>query len=78
MAQSFIISEGLLLDAHLAAEVTKRTVDDQIELWAQLGRAIEPLLDRSQALALQRRGEALPLSELLRAIERTGPAMPAS
>jgi hypothetical protein len=69
MAQPVTISEELLLDARLAAEIAKRTVDDQIELWAQLGRAIEPFLDEAKALELRRNGAAVPLSELLRTIQ---------
>jgi hypothetical protein len=52
MSQYVTISDELLRDARLAAEISGRSIDEQIERWAQLGRAIEPLLERSQATDL--------------------------
>src|SRR5204863_7254919 len=40
----------------------------QVEFWARLGRAIEPLLQGAQALALSRSAAARPLSECIREI----------
>ena len=65
MSQPVKISDELILDARLAAEVAERSIAGQIEFWAQLGRAIEPLLEGSRALALRRAGATVPLSECL-------------
>jgi hypothetical protein len=40
----------------------------QIEFWAQLGRALEPLLRGTQAMALRRSGEDTPLAELIASV----------
>jgi ParD-like antitoxin of type II bacterial toxin-antitoxin system len=65
MSQPVKISGELILDARLTAKIAERSIAGQIEFWAQLGRAIEPLLEGSRALALRRSGEAIPLSECL-------------
>jgi len=69
MSQPVKISDELILDARLTAEVAERSIAGQIEFWAQLGRAIEPLLEGSRALALRRAGAAVPLSERLASID---------
>jgi hypothetical protein len=69
MSQPVKISDELLLDARLTAEIAQRSIAGQIEFWAQLGRAIEPLLEGSRALALRRAGAAVPLSECLASID---------
>jgi ParD-like antitoxin of type II bacterial toxin-antitoxin system len=69
MSQPVKISDELILDARLTAEIAERSIAGQIEFWAQLGRAIEPLLEGSRALALQRAGSAVPLSERLASID---------
>jgi hypothetical protein len=52
MSQPVKLSDELVLDARLTAEIAERSIAGQIEFWAQLGRAIEPLLEGSRALAL--------------------------
>ncbi len=69
MSQPVELSDELVLDAQLTADIAERSVADQIEFWAQLGRAIEPLLESSRALALQRAGSAVPLSECLASVD---------
>jgi ParD-like antitoxin of type II bacterial toxin-antitoxin system len=69
MSQPIRISDELILDARLSAEIADRSIADQIEFWAQLGRAIEPLLEGSRALALRRAGSAVPLSECLASVD---------
>jgi ParD-like antitoxin of type II bacterial toxin-antitoxin system len=69
MSQPVKISDELILDARLIAEIAERSIAGQIEFWAQLGRAIEPLLEGSRALALRRAGAAIPLSERLASID---------
>ena len=69
MSQPVKISDELLLDARLTAQAAERSIAGQIEFWAQLGRAIEPLLDGSRALALRRAGAAAPLSACLASVD---------
>lgn len=69
MSQPVKLSDALVLDARLTAESAKRSIAGQIEYWAHLGRAIEPLLDGAKALALLRAGAARPLSELLDSVD---------
>src|SRR6266852_2046244 len=69
MSQPVKISDTLVLDARLTGEAADRSIAGQIEFWARLGRAIEPLLRGDQALALCRAGDARPLSECLRSVD---------
>ncbi len=69
MSQPVKLSDELVLDARLAAEIAERSIAGQIELWAQLGRAIEPLLRGDRALALRRAGSARPLSGAIRLVD---------
>src|SRR5215469_14514741 len=69
MSQPVKLSDELILDARLTAEIAERSIAGQIEFWAQLGRAIEPLLEGSRALALRRAGAAMPLSECLASVD---------
>jgi len=65
MSQPVKLSDALVLDARLTAESAERSIAGQIEFWAKLGRAMEPLLQGVQALALSRAGAARPISECL-------------
>ena len=69
MSQPVNLSDGLVLDARLTAEIAERSIAGQIEFWAQMGRAIEPLLSGTQSLALQQAGAAQPISELLATVD---------
>lgn len=69
MGQPVKLSDELVLDARLVAEVSERSLSGQIEFWAQLGRAIEPLLQGDRALALRRSGTGRPLSKCLQAVD---------
>ena len=69
MSQPVKLSDELVLDARLTAEIAERSIAGQIEFWAQLGRAIEPLLEGSRALALRRAGAAVPLSACLATVD---------
>jgi hypothetical protein len=69
MSQPVKISDTLVLDARLTGEVAERSIAGQIEFWARLGRAIEPLLRGDKALALRRAGDSKPLSECLRSVD---------
>jgi len=69
MSQPVKLSDEIVLDARLTAEMAERSIAGQIEFWAQLGRAIEPLLEGSRALALRRAGAVRPLSECLASVD---------
>jgi hypothetical protein len=69
MSQPVKVSDSLVLDARLTGEVAERSIAGQIEFWARLGRAIEPLLRGDKALALRRSGDTMPLSECLRLVD---------
>ena len=44
MSQPVKLSDELVLDARLTSKAAERSIAGQIEFWAQLGRAIEPLV----------------------------------
>ena len=69
MSQPVKISDSLILDARLTGQATERSITGQIEFWAKLGRAIEPLLQGDQVLALCRAGNARPLSDCLNTVD---------
>ena len=69
MSQPVKLSDDLVLDARLTGEILRRSIAGQIEFWAALGRAIEPLLEGAQALALQKSGRVRPLSECLKSVD---------
>jgi hypothetical protein len=71
MSQPVKISDTLVLDARLVGEVAERSIAGQIEFWARLGRAIEPLLRGDKALALRRAGDVQSISECLRSVDST-------
>lgn len=69
MSQPIKLSDALVLDARQTGGVAERSIAGQIEFWARLGRAVEPLLSGDQALALRRAGDELPLSKLLDTVD---------
>lgn len=69
MSQPVKLSDNLVLDARLTGEMAERSIAGQIEFWAKLGRAIEPLLQGVQAMALWRSGAAKPLSACLNTVD---------
>lgn len=69
MSQPVKLSDGLVLDARLTGDVAERSIAGQIEFWARLGRAIEPLLRGDKALALRRAGDTEPLSKCLQTVD---------
>src|SRR5512144_3251202 len=69
MSQPVKLSDALVLDARLAGEVLERSIAGQVEFWARLGRAVEPLLQGAQALALCRSAAARPLSACIAAVD---------
>ena len=69
MSQPIALSDELVRDARRIAQIAERSIEGQIEFWAQLGRAIEPLLDGARALALRQAGAVRPLSECLASVD---------
>jgi hypothetical protein len=69
MSQPVKLSDSLVLDARLTAEAAERSIAGQIEFWAKLGRAVEPLLQGVQVMALSRAGAVKPLSECLESVD---------
>jgi hypothetical protein len=69
MSQPVKLSDALVLDARLAGEALERSIAGQVEFWARLGRAIEPLLQGTQVLTLSRTASARPLSACLDSVD---------
>ena len=68
MPQPVKISDALLLDARRAGEVMHRSINGQIEYWAQLGRSIERLLNGQEIHRLRAAAPPPKLSEILATI----------
>ncbi len=69
MSQPVKVSDELVIDARIISTLTNRSIAKQIEYWAHLGRALEPLLRGTQALALRRAGAEQSLSECLESVD---------
>ena len=65
MPQPVKISDALLLDARKAGEVMHRSINGQIEYWAQLGRSIERLLNGQEIHRLRAAAPPPKLSEIM-------------
>ena len=53
----------------MAGKVVQRSIAGQIEFWAKIGRALEPLLRGDHVLALCRAGSVKPLSACLKSVD---------
>ena len=69
MSQPVKVSDALLLDARVAGEAVERSIAGQIEFWAKIGRALEPILRGDHVLALCRSGKVKPLSTCLATVD---------
>jgi len=69
MSQPVKLSDALVLDARLAGKTVERSIAGQVEFWAKLGKAIEPLLQGTQMFALCRNAAASPLSACLKSVD---------
>ncbi len=69
MGQPVKLDESLVLDARLAAKLSERSIAGQIEFWAKLGRALEPLMRMETILRLKQSGDVRPLAECLESID---------
>jgi len=63
------LSDTLVLDARLTGRAVRRSIAGQIEFWANLGKAIEPLLQGNVAMALSRAGTAKALADCLDTVD---------
>lgn len=59
------LSDALVLDARLAAEVEQRSIAGQVEYWASLGKLVDALLDGQNRTEALQKSKAKPLSELV-------------
>lgn len=69
MSQPVKLSDDLVLDARMAGELLERSIAGQIEFWAQLGQAVEPLLQGTTVMALRKSGKVQPLSACLASVD---------
>jgi hypothetical protein len=69
MSQPVKLSDALVIDARTAGEVVERSIAGQVEFWARLGRALEPLLQGTQVLTLCRSAAAQSLSRCLDSVD---------
>lgn len=69
MSQPVKLSDELVLEARTVGAAARRSIAGQVEFWARLGKAIEPLLRGDRALALQRCGEARSLAEIMESVD---------
>lgn len=65
MGQPVKLSDALILDARLSSEIAERSIAGQIEFWAGLGKAIEPLLRFDDVLRLRQTSAARSLTDCL-------------
>jgi hypothetical protein len=63
------LSDELVLEARQLGALAERSIAGQIEFWAKLGRAIEPLLQGTQVVALSRSVATRPLSACLETVD---------
>jgi len=68
MGQPVKLSDDLILKARLTGKTMQRSIAGQVELWARIGQAIEPLLQSQQSKALLDAVPAKPVSECVKII----------
>src|SRR5437879_1559259 len=68
MGQPVKMSDDLIFDARMMGKIDHRSIAGQIEFWARLGEALEPLLQGIQSLALLRARAAKPLSACMKSV----------
>jgi hypothetical protein len=70
MSQPVKLSDEIMLEARNVAKLAERSIAGQIEFWARLGCAIEPLLTSQKAHALKEGSERKKLSLLFATIDQ--------
>jgi hypothetical protein len=69
VSQPVRLSDTLVTDARETAALAERSIAGQIEFWAHLGQALEPVLRGDQALALRSGGRTSSLAESLASVD---------
>jgi hypothetical protein len=67
MSQPVKLSDELVMEARVAGAAMQRSIAGQVEFWANVGRALERVANRTQIERLQNRA-TLPLSEIVATI----------
>jgi hypothetical protein len=68
MSQPVKLSDALVLDARLAADVEERSIAGQVEYWASLGKLVDALLEGRNRTEVLQKSKAKSLSELVATI----------
>ncbi|MCM2374423.1 ParD-like family protein [Aporhodopirellula aestuarii] len=69
MGQPVKLSNELVDDARAVVPFTQRSIAEQIEFWAGLGKSIEPLLRGDRSMLLRRTGSERPLSRAIAEVD---------
>lgn len=69
MGQPVKLSGELVNDARATADLSQRSIAGQIEFWAQIGRAVEPLLRGDRLLALRQSGAVRSLVDAIAEVD---------
>ena len=69
MSVPVMLSDSLARDARLEGDAMERSIAGQVEFWARLGQAIDPILNGAQAMAISQRGTVRSLSAVLGEVE---------
>ncbi|MBX3415734.1 MAG: hypothetical protein KF708_23825 [Pirellulales bacterium] len=69
MGKQIDLSSELVDDAASIGSMTNRSIGDQIEYWAMLGRSIEPFIEGQSLRRLHEQGATILLSELLGSVD---------
>ena len=69
MSQPVKLSDELVLEARTVGEIAERSIAGQVEFWARLGKAVEPILRGDRALALQQAGAVQSLSDIMSSVD---------
>lgn len=69
MGQPVKISDSLVEAARMIAPYSHRSIAGQIEFWASLGKALEPLLRGDSAMSIQKAGTEKSLSESISEVD---------
>lgn len=69
MGQPVKLSDDLVLEARAAGKALERSIAGQVEFWAGLGKALEPVLRGDRTLALRQSGETRSLADAVAAVD---------
>lgn len=69
MSQPVILSDQLVNEAQIVASLAQRSIANQIEIWASLGKAIEPLLGSEHPTRKPDQSEIRLLSQAISEVE---------